>query len=61
MSKTPERVLGDAARGDIDQPDAKGSTIQPGLVETDERAGKTLQEQAAADAKAAEKSDKKES
>lgn len=61
MSKTPERVLGDAAVGDLDKPDAKGSTIQPGLVETDERAGKTIQEQAAADAKAAAKTEKKES
>lgn len=65
-SKPPQRVLGTGAKGDIDSDlDADGSTIQPGLKETDERAGKTLEEQAAADlraeqraAKAAEKEKK---
>ncbi len=60
MSKrTPDRVLGDGAVGDINEPDGQ-ATIQPGLVETDEKAGRTLAEQEAADAKAAEKSDKSE-
>lgn len=55
MSKTPERVLGDGAVGKVDEPDARGSTLQPGLSETNEQAGKTLEEQAAAELRAAKK------
>lgn len=54
MSKT-ERTLGDGAVGNVDEPDAKGSTLQPGLIDTDERAGKTPEEQAAAELRAAKK------
>lgn len=58
MSKTPERVLGDGAVGDVDAPDAKSSTQQPGLVDSPEKAGKTPEEQAAADLRALEKEQK---
>lgn len=54
MTKT-DRALGDGATGDIDDPDGKGSTLQPGLKESDERPGKTPEEQAAAEARAAKK------
>lgn len=55
MSKSPERVLGDGAVGDVSEPDAKGSTQQPGLKDSHEKAGKTPEEQAAADSRAAKK------
>lgn len=58
-SKEPAKVLGDGAVGDIDNPDGE-ATIQPGLVDTDERVGLTPSEQESADRKAAEKSQKKE-
>ena len=58
MSKNPTRVLGDGAKGDIEDTENRESTIQPGLVETDEKAGKTLSEQAAADLRAEQKAAK---
>lgn len=58
MSKTPQRVLGDGAIGDVEKPDGKSATQQPGLVDSPEKAGKTPEEQAAADLRALEKEQK---
>ena len=60
MSSKTQRVLGDGAKGDLDSDtlDAAASTVQPGLVDTDEKAGATLSEQAAADLRAQQKADK---
>jgi hypothetical protein len=59
MSSKPKVVLGDGAKGDIDNPSGE-ATIQPGLVGTNEKPGRTASEQEAADVKAAEKADKSE-
>jgi hypothetical protein len=58
MSKNPKRVLGDGAKGDVDEVENGESTVQPGLVDTDEKAGATLTEQAAADLRAEQRAAK---
>lgn len=59
MTTKPKRVLGDGAVGDAADPSATAeSTIQPGLKDTDEKAGATPTEQADAELKAAKKKEK---
>lgn len=54
-----EKALGPGATGEVgEDPITDQSTIQPGLLETDEKAGATPEEQAAALQKQAAKDEK---